>query len=655
MSARTLTDALHRAAAGPGGVTHARGAERERRVTYTELEARALGLLHHLQRAGVEAGAELMLLVEDNEPFVDAFWAALAGGIVPVPVGVHPADAHRRRALGIAEQLARPFLYTDRRSFERLADFAKSNGLETALGRLAGRTLFVDDIDDASTPGRSREPHPDDVALVQFSSGSTGEPRGVLLTHANILANIQAIVEAAGFGTDEVYLSWMPLTHDMGLIGSHLTPLVLGSEHTLMPTERFMRRPLAWLERMSHDGVTATCSPNFGYRHVLRQLGARRPPDLDLRRLRHIVNGAEPISGELVDAFLSELAPYGLRAEAMRPVYGLAEASLAVTFSPPDRAPRSVCVERHSLGIGAQVRPAAPETPGALRLVGVGPAVRGCELRIADSSGGTVAEGVVGHIQIRGPGVTRGYYGVPEPIPARRPDGWLDTGDLGFLHQGELVVTGRRRELIFSGGQNYYPQDLEAAAEAVPHIEPGKVAACAARRTGDLAEAVVVFVASRDTPADFVPTARAVRAEIGRRVGLAVDHVIPVRRIPKTTSGKIRRRELAARYEAGELDAVVDELALHLDDTRGGATARSAIESELCAICAELIDDHEVGVHDNIFELGTSSLTLALIHEQVDARYPGVLEVTDFFEYPTIASLAGYLEDASRGSRRGQV
>jgi acyl-CoA synthetase (AMP-forming)/AMP-acid ligase II/acyl carrier protein len=646
LKATTLPEVLEASRNFPRSITYLEGEQQARAVSLAELYQRSLGILYHLQRLGARRGDKLIVFLADNEQFIDVFWAAILGGIVPVPVALGISDEHRRKLLRIARRLGEPFLYTERRSLERIGGFAAAQGEARLFEALRRRTFLVDELDDISRPGSPQRSQAEDIAFIQFSSGSTSEPKGVVLTHGNILANTRGATEAARFTENDVSLSWMPLTHDMGLIGFHLVMLANRVHTHLMPTELFIRRPLLWLTLASRVGATILCSPNFGYKHYLKVLGERPAPELDLSAVRLIFNGAEPISAELCEEFLTRLAPARLARHAMYPVYGLAEASLAVSFPPPGAPLRTLTLNRQRMNAGDTVELLAAGDRNGVRLVSEGTAIPYCRVRIADDADRELPEDRIGHVHMSGENVTRGYYeDAAANAAAFTADGWLRTGDLGLMHAGELYISGRAKEIIFVNGQNYYPHDLEAIAQRAPGLELGKVVAAGVRAPGADTEQLVVFVLHRGAVADFATAAAEVSRLINTQTGLEVAEVVPVKRIPKTTSGKIQRHLLEQSYAAGEFDAERGELAA-LRAARPGASSgsRSEIEGRLKDICDAALAGKRIDIHDNLFEVGASSLKLIEIHEQIDRLYPGQVDLTELFDFPTIAELAQHLE-----------
>ena len=613
-------------------------------VPFGALYERALGMLGHLQRLGARRGDKLIIFLNNNERFIDGFWGAISGAIIPVPLAVGISDEHRHKLLRIARLLERPYLYTDRKNLERLGTFAASVGESATFDGLRARAVLIDELATGAS-GAPANPSADETAFIQFSSGSTSEPKGIVLSHRNVIANCRGTKLAAGFNERDVALSWMPLTHDMGLIGKHIFMFANRIENHLMSTELFIRRPLLWPKFASERHATILSSPNFGYRHFLKVLGDRALEGIDLSAVRLIFNGAEPISVELCDEFMDRMAPYRLARTAMFPVYGLAEATLAVTFGSPGAAYTARAFDRHRLDIGSPAGEVPAGTTNSVSLMNVGAPIPGCEVRIAAESRAELPAGSIGHVLIRGDNVTKGYYAAPE-INARTisADGWLDTGDLGVLVGGDLFVTGRAKEVIFVNGQNYYPHDLEAIAQRAHDLELGKVVAAGCRPAGAESDELTFFILHRGALEEFLPIAAEVTRLVNEHSGLEVAHVVPVKRIPKTTSGKIQRVALERAFVGGEFTVELDELARLRESHHAHRDVGNSVEARIKAICDAALPGKRVEVDDNLFEIGASSLTLIQIHEEIDREYPGLVDLTELFDFPTVAQLARHLE-----------
>ena len=620
----------------------------ERTLSYGELYERAIGILFHLQKLGAKPGDKLIIYLANNEQFLDAFWAGMLGGIVPVPVALGISDEHKHKLLRIAKKLGKPFIYTDRKTLDRIGAFAGPAGEQAVFDGLASRSFFAEQVDDISKAGKVHDARPDDMAFIQFSSGSTSEPKGIVLTHRNILVNSHGAGDAANWNEDDINLTWMPLTHDMGLIGMHIMMFHRRMQLNLMPTELFIRRPLLWMTFAARKGATITSSPNFGYRHFLKVLGDRDLGDLDLSTVRLIFNGAEPISVELADEFMTRLAPANLRREAMYPVYGLAEATLCVSFPQPWlQTYEYVSVNRHELNVGKQPAALPKDHPDALSIMAVGKSVPFNHVRIAGDDDKELPENHIGHILISGENVTKGYFENPEAnAKGFTADGWLRTGDLGMLKDGSLFITGRAKEIIFVNGQNYYPHDIESIAIRTEGLELGKVVAAGVRPKGASTDDLILFVLHRMDMKEFLPLATQVTRLVNEHTGLEVAHVVPVKRIPKTTSGKIQRHLLEEDYVNGVYAAELAEL----DSLRAAAEAAGGvkltsteIERKIKDICDAALE-RNIDVHDNLFEIGASSLKLIEIHEQIDRSYPGLVDLTELFDFPTISQLSAHLE-----------
>jgi acyl-CoA synthetase (AMP-forming)/AMP-acid ligase II/aryl carrier-like protein len=651
-NAETLSELITKNRSVKRVVSYLESEQNERVVGYAELYERALGILFHLQKLGARPGDKLILYLSNNEQFLDAFWAGILGGIVPVPVALGISDEHKHKLLRIAKKLGKPFIYTDRKTLDRIGAFAGGAGAQDIYDGLASRAFFAETVSDISRAGQLHEVRPDDMAFIQFSSGSTSEPKGVVLTHRNLLVNVKGAGLAANWGETDTCVSWMPLTHDMGLIGMHIMMIAHRMNNHLIPTDLFVRRPLLWMTFCSRKRATITSSPNFGYRHYLKVLGDRDPGDLDLSTVRGIFNGAEPISVELAGEFMARLADKKLRPTAMFPVYGLAEATLGVSFPPPGEMYTCITVDRHTLNVGQAPQPLPAEQENALSLMSVGKAIPYCNLRIADDQDHELADGHVGHIQISGDNVTKGYFEDPEATakaftaPDSHGNRWLRTGDLGMKNGANLYITGRAKEIIFVNGQNYFPHDIESIAIRAEGMELGKVVAAGVRPRHGSTDDLIIFVLHRMDMKEFLPIATQISRLVNEHTGLEVANVVPVKRIPKTTSGKIQRHLLEEDYlngaQAAEL-AELDRRRAELENAGGPKTTSSEIERQLKDI-ADAALERNIDVHDNLFDIGASSLKLIEIHEQIDRLYPGKVDLTELFDFPTLAELAKHLE-----------
>ncbi|NOZ51949.1 MAG: AMP-binding protein [Gammaproteobacteria bacterium] len=650
----TLVEALEINRDSGKSVTYIEATNSDTTLTYQQLHRRALGLLGALQRKGISEGDELIIFTKNNERFVEMFWACLLGGVVPVPVAVGISDEHRAKLFRIFNKLKKPYLYTDQENMERLKAYAESNNTPVAVGSVTLNTLIADTIGDTSNPGTTVEITPDTRAFIQFSSGSTSEPKGVILSHRNLMATIGAIGERGRYSADDVSLSWMPLTHDLGLIGFHLSMVVYNMNQYLMSTDLFSRRPLVWLKKAAEHKVSLLTSPNFGFKHFLKTYTPEKLGNLDLSSIRLIYNGAEPISIDLCHQFLDTMEAHHLRRSAMYTVYGLAEACLAVSLPEPGKEFEYVSVDRHAVNVGQQVTFLPHEHPDALNFAIEGPVVVDCDVKITDFDNNMLENNHVGEVQIKGANVTAGYYNDDAAnATAFTGGGWLNTGDLGFFCQEQLVITGRTKDIVFVNGQNYYPHDIEAIALRCGQLELGKVVVCGL--TQDIAEEseLLVFILFRGALSDFIITATDVKKHINERMCLEVTHVIPVKQIPKTTSGKIQRHYLAEQYLQGEYQQVLTELAeIEAKSLCSGEINEIAmsdrltgLETQFQTIGHQAITGKKLELHDNLFDVGISSLELSEIHQQIDDLYPDLIDITDIFDYPSLAKLAGFLKD----------
>ncbi|MCP4151599.1 MAG: SDR family NAD(P)-dependent oxidoreductase [bacterium] len=650
---KNLVEVIRARQGNTKGILFVKNKENETFLSYDALYKEALQLLHAFQAKGLEPGDELVFQVEDNYDFVRIFWACLLGKIVPVPVTMASNDEYRLKLFNIWKILKKPHLITSKKHLVNLTTNVTANSKDFVSGKdrkelsdtIRTNTLILEGIETTGETGVIHFPDESDIAFIQFSSGSTGDPKGVVLTHKNLLANTNDILIAMHGQPDDKMLSWMPLTHDMGIIGFHLVPMMADWEHVLMPPQLFVRYPAFWLWKVMETESTVTVSPNFGYKYLLKHFKPEKFAGLNLSSVRLIVNGAEPICAELCCEFLDLLEPFGLKRQAMFPVYGLAEASLAVSFSIPEAKIVIDDFDRHSLKIGEKVKETDDKT-NAISLVEVGETVDKCFLKLVDEKDGTVRDGIIGNILIKGDNVTQGYYNNKEEnFRVFTADGWLRTGDLGFKKDGRLYITGRTKDIIFVNGQNYYSHDIERLGEELEGIGFEKVAVCGAFNVLHKANQVIAFVAFKRKIKDFLPLANQLRQHILEKAGLEIDRIIPVKQIPKTTSGKIQRYKLKEMYQDGNYSGILKEIGTLNEEM--GARRRKIPEKEMreqiARIWEEILNTKPVGYNDNFFDLGGKSSHAVRVKSKLEELLSCKLEDVALFKYPTINTLASYL------------
>ncbi|RED86532.1 non-ribosomal peptide synthetase [Cohnella phaseoli] len=623
--------------------------KQEHHVSYDQLYERSMAYLGDLQKKGLRKGDRVVLLLQENEAFLLAFWSCLLGGIVPVPIQYATTKEQTVKFFEVWRMLDNPSLITDSEQHEHLRQFADRQGKYPLTDR--ERIVIYDELIQGK-PGIIPDISPGDCAFIQFSSGSTGQPKGVVLTHENLLTNIRAIVGGCGATESDSSISWLPLTHDMGLIGFHLAPVYASMNQWIMPSTLFMMQPMQWMELVHRKRISMLSSPNFGYQHFLRHFKEKAAGEWDLSCVRLIYNGAEPISAHICEDFVDRLAPYGLRRNAMFPVYGLAEASLAVTFPPVEEEVVAIHLSRRALRIGEPLAMNPDDEEDRVTFVDVGFPVADCEVRISGDDHAELPEGTVGHIHIRGKNVTSGYYRMPQVNAASfTQEGWFITGDIGFMRGGRLCVTGRHKDIIFVNGQNVYPHDIEGTIEALEGIAPGRTAACGVYNERLGSEEVVYFVSHRGEPEKFADQAARIQRALNARMGIDVRNVLPVRAIPKTTSGKTQRYKLAEQFRAGEfaeLAQTMTELLQANLQHKAHKSPQNATEAKLLAIWQEVLERERIGTDDAFFEIGGQSLGASHVLARIEHEFEVEVPIQRLFELATIEAMAEYIDRAEK-------
>jgi fatty-acyl-CoA synthase len=570
-------------------------------LTFGELLQGAERVAADLVKRGIGRGDTVALMLPTSRDFFLVFAGTLLAGATPVPI-YPPFRADR-----IAEYAERQAAILANAGARLLVTFREASSVANLLKPLVPS---LEGVVSAEALAGSRVAAPlgpqvharcDDLALLQYTSGSTGNPKGVMLTHANLLANVRAIGEALDLRGNDVGVSWLPLYHDMGLIGAWLMPLYFGLPVVILSPLAFLSHPARWLQAFHHYRGTIGAAPNFAYELAAAKISDDQIQDLDLSTWRAALNGAEPVLPATLDRFVARFAKCGFRRETLLPVYGLAEASLAVTIPPVGRGPRVDRLDRAAFAQEGRAVPlhAPPEAtggnsprpsnedPDVISFVSVGPPVPDHEVRIANDQGEDVADGVEGQLWFRGPSATQGYYrneaATAALLPRGAAAGWVNSGDRAYRSDGEIYITGRVKDIIIHAGHNLYPHEIEDAVARVPGVRKGCIVAFGAADPVTGTERLVIVAESRERSREARERlARAITAQVTETLGLPpnVVEVVPPNAIPKTSSGKLRRDATKQRFLSGDLNADAPPVWLQLARL-GAVSAAGRVRSGL--------------------------------------------------------------------------
>jgi fatty-acyl-CoA synthase len=543
---RTVNEALASAAESDSTLTFVNEREQDTVLPWSVVRARARRFAAALRREGVRAGDRVAIVLPTSPSFPDAFFGALLAGAIPVPL--YPpvrlgrmAEYHRATARLLGACGVR-VVVSDGRIRLLLGPAVAEARPELGL-RVASELL-------EHSPGEVElDAEASSLALIQFSSGSTVDPKPVALTHQNLMSQsavLHALMRPLP-GTRELGVSWLPLYHDMGLIGALMSGIYYPGPLVLLPPEVFLVRPALWLRTVSRFRATISGGPNFAYGLCLKRIRDEELRGVDLSSWTHAMNGAEPVSAELMARFGDRFAPYGFDPAALRPVYGLSEACLAVTFTPRRAPVRAANVDARHLARSGEVR------EGTRAVVSVGAPVPGVEVEIRDEQGAPLPERRVGRIWARGPSLMREYFGCVEATARTLRNGWLDTGDLGFELDGELHVCGRAKDVVIVRGANHAPQEFEECLDRVEGVRTGCAVALGFLPEASESEELLILAEHAGARDEALP--ERIRAAVAERTSIRPHTVVILEpgTLPRTSSGKLRRQEALRRYLAGEL------------------------------------------------------------------------------------------------------
>jgi len=547
----TLGEALDYAASGERGLNfHDARGNLVLPYTFAELRADALATANRLIAAGVAPKDRIALVAETGPEFAALFFGVVYAGAWPVPLPLPTSFGGRESYI---EQLRVQLASCDPKMLVYPPELAQMAGEAARLGGVDG--VDWSEFAMRAAPGTALPPaSPDDIAYLQYSSGSTRFPHGVVITHRALLNNLAAHSHGMQLEMQDRCISWLPWYHDMGLVGCFLSPIANQVSCDYLKTEDFARRPLAWLDMISRNpGSTISYSPTFGYDICARRISSqtRAGDRFDLSRWRLAGNGADMIRPDVMQSFVDAFADAGFKAGAFLPSYGLAEATLAVSIMPPGEGIRVELVEETQLsGVAA-----GQDRPQRYRaIVNCGKPVRDMTVEIREEDGTPLPERAIGKVWCSGPSVMVGYFRDAEATDACLVDGWLDTGDMGYMSDGYIYIVGRAKDMIIVNGRNHWPQDIEWAVEQLPGFKAGDIAAFAITTPGGEETPAVLVQCRSSDDAERVRLRDEIRERVRSVTGMnCVIELIPPRTLPRTSSGKLSRAKARNLYLNGEI------------------------------------------------------------------------------------------------------
>ncbi|MDB9401366.1 type I polyketide synthase [Microcystis aeruginosa CS-567/02-A1] len=637
-SFRTLPEVLVDAACHESkGITYIKNDEIEYFQTYKDLYHEALTILHGLAHHGIKFGDKVIFQIGRNQDFIPALWACFLGGIIPAPLSVapnyDPENAAVKKLYNVWQILEQPIILSDCELIGEIEKLANQPHLEGL------RVLSIDEL-------RSNQSHPESAvipqltpqepALLLFTSGSTGLPKGVMLHHRNLLSMSAGTVRMNNFTQAEVTLNWMPLDHVGAIVFLGIMAVDLACNQIHVPIELILRQPLKWLDLIQKHQVTISWSPNFAFSLINQQSEELKRCCYNLSSMKFLVNAGEQVSAKTIRLFLELLAKHQLQDGVIKPAFGMTESCSGITWS---------------AGLSKD------ELQQENSFISLGKPIPGATIRIIDQENHVLPEKEIGRLQIKGFSVTEGYYHNPELNQEVFQDGgWFTTGDLGYLHNGELFITGREKQEIIINGINYFAHEIETTIEELDGVAISYTAAFAVfdqNREVDLL--VITFSPKSNNFEDWVKLVREIRSHLTQKLGIAPSYVIPLEAalVPKTSIGKVQKAKLKKDFEQGLFTTRIQEINEYLVKERNKTQSlpQSENERQIAAVWCEVLQLSSVGLHDNFFELGGHSLYLIRVQNLLEKLFERQLPLAEMFKNSTVATLANFLTEPSNSTK----
>ncbi|MEA5560868.1 SDR family NAD(P)-dependent oxidoreductase [Planktothrix agardhii] len=604
--------------------------------SYRQLLELAEKILAGLRSKGLQPGDKIILQLEQNFDLIPAFWGCILGGFIPVILEVPPSyqesNPIREKLILIWQFLEFPTILTSQIQAPDLQNLAGQNL----------RLVSIEHLWQFSPDTNYYSPQPDDVALLSLSSGSTGIPKCIQLTHRNLISRARGANLLNHHHQNDIILNWLPFDHIGSISDWHIRGILLSCKLIYTTKENILASPLNWIELINQYRVTHSWAPNFAYSLINQHLEKNPRQNWDLSCVKFLLTAGEIISVDAIKTFLQNLVRYNLPATAIRPAFGMAELGSGITYFIPNQSEvfRIHCLDKACLS--GTIKQVENTDINSNSFVNLGEPIPGVKIRIVDEENNVLPEESIGHLQVKGDVVSPGYYNhFEENQEAFTSEGWFVTGDLGFISDRKLTLVGRAKDTIIINGVNYYSHEIEAVVETLPEVAVSYTAACAVRPTHQNGTEKLAVFFHPISGNNIISLSQKIREKLLTKIGINPDYIIPVDKtsIPKTAIGKIQRQQLTQQFEAGEFNEILQQFQR---STAVNTLPTTELEEQITLIWQAVLGLSSIGLTENFFELGGNSLLLIQVQQQIQDKLGYDLAIINFFRYPTIAALADF-------------
>lgn len=614
----------------------------EEKLYHQDLIYMAKQFLKLLQVKKVTKGTPIVLQLKEKKDFMIAFMGCILGGVIPVPIDCVVSQFQVERLNGVVDIMPEAQIVTSTKTLSGTLEVLKEAAADKLIKKFSKESILIEDIKGLEPSEDIAKVTRNDICFIQYSSGSTNFPKGICISHKAVITNSEDLCERAGVTPETRLVGWTPLTHNLGLIPFAVIPFVKKLSVCLIETELFLKNPYILLQQIDKHKANITVAPNFAYQHILATVKKVGLPDCDLSSVKAMLSGGEEVSHPLCQALQEHLRPLGLPPNVIKAVYGMTEATLGITVPKVEETIVGHTYKAESLVEGQRVVKTDIQEGGRY-LIDVGRPLARTSVRICNDKDEVLVDETVGRIQIKGDAVTSGYYRLKEENEKLyTEDGWLRTGDLGFLMEGKLILIGREKDMLIINGKNIYAYDLEAYINKYLNLQEAHIAVVGMEDVQTQTESAVVFIETTEPIDVFKAKAEQLQRYIFEVYGLKIGEVVPIQVMPRTSVGKKAYFKLKQGYQAGRYCGVLQQSKQNIE--KKVIEEVDSEEKELLEIWREVLDEPELGMDDNFFIHGGNSVTALRMLGLVKERLGKQVTVREVFKHQTVRELIEVLK-----------